>query len=277
MNKVSSIKQIVRGMPTQDGAGVTLTRIIGQPALPRLDPFLMLDEFGSDKPQDYLAGFPQHPHRGFQTVTYMLAGKMEHKDSVGNTGLIEAGGIQWMNAGRGIIHSEMPKKTEGLMRGFQLWVNLPASEKMSLPNYQDIKAAEVPVVDAIVGVEVKVLVGQFHGVSGPVSAQAVKPLFLDCCFKHTQSLSIPCDEQHNFFIYCYEGQISIGGEKLIKGQLAVLNPSSAIELTGEAEACCIVVGGLPIGEPIVQHGPFVMNTEAEIHKAFDDFRSGLFA
>lgn len=143
--------------------------------------------------------------------------------------------------------------------------------------YPTIKAAEVPVVDTIVGVEVKVLVGQFHGVLGPVSAQAFKPLFLDCCFKQTQSMSIPCDEQHNFFIYCYEGQISIGGEKLIVGQLAVLNPSSAIELTGEAEACCIVVDGLPIGEPVVQHGPFVMNTEAEIHKAFNDFRSGRFA
>jgi redox-sensitive bicupin YhaK (pirin superfamily) len=277
MKKVSAIKQIVRGMPTQDGAGVTLTRIIGQPALPRLDPFLMLDEFGSDKPQDYLAGFPEHPHRGFQTVTYMLAGKMEHKDSVGNTGLIETGGIQWMNAGRGIIHSEMPKQTEGLMRGFQLWVNLPASEKMSQPNYQDIKAAEVPVVDVSDGLEVKVLVGQFHGVSGPVSAQAVKPLFLDCCFSQAQVLSIPCDEQHHFFVYCYEGEIKFADETLKKGQLAVLNPATAIEFSAQAAANCIVVGGLPINEPVVQYGPFVMNTQSEIEQAFVDFRNGQLA
>lgn len=237
----------------------------------------MLDEFGSDKAQDYIAGFPEHPHRGFQTVTYMLDGKMEHKDSVGNTGMIETGGIQWMNAGRGIIHSEMPKQTEGLMRGFQLWVNLPASEKMSAPNYQDIKAAEVPVVEAMEGLKVKVLVGEFNGVAGPVTAQAVKPLFLDCMFSKKQSLSIPRDDQQNFFVYCYEGEISIGNEKLLKGQLAVLDFGTDIEIHGNIAANCIVVGGLPINEPIVQYGPFVMNTEQEIRDAFEDYQQGRFA
>lgn len=274
MKNIEAIRQVVRGMPTKDGAGVTLTRLIGQPALPRLDPFLMLDEFGSDKPQDYLAGFPQHPHRGFQTVTYMLAGKMEHRDSVGNSGVIEAGGIQWMNAGRGIIHSEMPKQNEGLMRGFQLWVNLPASEKMSPPNYQDIKAAQVPCVDTFDGIRIKVLVGKFNGVSGPVSTQAMKPLFLDCVFLKKTTLTIPCDEQQNFFVYCYEGEISLGSESLVKGELAVLQPCSGIHLTGEMGANCIVVGGSPINEPIVQYGPFVMNTEREIQQAISDFQSG---
>ncbi|MDP5039780.1 MAG: pirin family protein [Paraglaciecola sp.] len=276
MKHSKQIKQIVRGLATQDGAGVTLTRIIGQPALPRLDPFLMLDEFGSDKPQDYLAGFPEHPHRGFQTVTYMLAGKMEHKDSVGNTGLIETGGIQWMNAGRGIIHSEMPKQTEGLMRGFQLWVNLPAKDKMSAPNYQDIKAADVPVVNISEGLKIKVLAGEFDSVIGPVSAQAVSPLFLDCVFEKKQAVVIPREEQQYFFVYCYEGEVEVGNEKIIKGQLAVLESQTTIELVGEAGAQCIVVGAFPINEPVAQYGPFVMNTEHEIQQAFEDYQKGRF-
>ena len=273
----TKIKQLVSGIATQDGAGVSLTRIIGQPALPRLDPFLMLDEFGSDQPQDYLAGFPEHPHRGFQTVTYMLAGKMEHRDSAGNSGIIETGGIQWMNAGRGIIHSEMPKQTEGLMRGFQLWVNLPSHEKMSAPNYQDIKAEQVPVISEIDGVQIKVLVGEYNGVTGPVSAQAVKPLFIDCHFSHRQELSIPVALDQVFFVYCYEGELNIGQQVVRKGQLAVLEPCSVINLSGAAKSCCIVVGGQPINEPIVQYGPFVMNTEQEIRQAFEDFRQGRFA
>jgi quercetin 2,3-dioxygenase len=224
-----------------------------------------------------LAGFPEHPHRGFQTVTYMLAGKMEHRDSVGNNGLIETGGIQWMNAGRGIIHSEMPKQTEGLMRGFQLWVNLPASEKMSAPNYQDIKAGEVPSVKVTDGLEVKVLVGQFQGISGPVSAQANSPLFLDCRFLKPQSLLIPTDEQQNVFVYCYEGEVSIGEQVITKGQLAVLESTANFELSGQTGGQCIVVGAFPINEPVVQYGPFVMNTEQEIHQAFDDFRHGRLA
>ena len=272
----TKIKQLVSGIATQDGAGVSLTRIIGQPALPRLDPFLMLDEFGSEQPQDYLAGFPEHPHRGFQTVTYMLAGKMEHRDSVGNSGMIETGGIQWMNAGRGIIHSEMPKQTEGLMRGFQLWVNLPANEKMSAPNYQDIKAEQVPVVSEIDGVQIKVLVGEYNGVKGPVEAQAVKPLFIDCHFSQSQELTIPVASEQVFFVYCYEGELTIGQQVVRKGQLAVLESCCLIGLRGAAESRCIVVGGRPINEPVVQYGPFVMNTEQEIRQAIEDFRQGRF-
>lgn len=275
--QATKIKQLVSGIATQDGAGVRLSRIIGQPALPRLDPFLMLDEFGSDQPQDYLAGFPEHPHRGFQTVTYMLAGKMEHRDSAGNSGIIETGGIQWMNAGRGIIHSEMPKQTEGLMRGFQLWVNLPASEKMSAPNYQDIKAEQVPEVTDITGLYIKVLVGEFNGVTGPVDAQAVKPLFIDCHFSQNKDLAIPVANEQVFFVYCYEGELAIGQQVVRKGQLAVLEPCSMINVHGAKQSRCIVVGGRPINEPIVQYGPFVMNTEQEIRQAFEDFRQGRFA
>ena len=272
----TKIKQLVSGIATQDGAGVRLTRIIGQPALPRLDPFLMLDEFGSDQAQDYLAGFPEHPHRGFQTVTYMLAGKMEHRDSVGNKGVIETGGIQWMNAGRGIIHSEMPKQTEGLMRGFQLWVNLPASEKMSAPNYQDIKADQVPVITEQTGLQIKVLVGEFNGVKGPVEAQAVKPLFIDCHFSQSQEVTIPVAPEQVFFVYCYQGELSLGHQVVRKGQLAVLESTNLIGLRGVADSRCIVVGGRPLNEPVVQYGPFVMNTEQEIRQAIEDFRQGRF-
>ena len=272
----TKIKQLVSGIATQDGAGVRLTRIIGQPALPRLDPFLMLDEFGSDQAQDYLAGFPEHPHRGFQTVTYMLAGKMEHRDSVGNKGVIETGGIQWMNAGRGIIHSEMPKQTEGLMRGFQLWVNLPASEKMSAPNYQDIKADQVPVITEQTGLQIRVLVGEFNGVKGPVEAQAVKPLFIDCHFSQNQEVTIPVAPEQVFFVYCYQGELSLGHQVVRKGQLAVLESTNLIGLRGVADSRCIVVGGRPLNEPVVQYGPFVMNTEQEIRQAIEDFRQGRF-
>lgn len=273
---IARIKQIVRGMPTQDGAGVTLTRIIGQPALPRLDPFLMLDEFGSDKAQDYIAGFPEHPHRGFQTVTYMLAGKMEHQDSVGNKGLIETGGIQWMNAGKGIIHSEMPKQTAGLMRGFQLWVNLPAKQKMSEPNYQDIPANQVPVFEDLAGIKIKVLVGEFNGVEGPVKAESIEPLFLDCHFEDQMTLSVPVDLHYVFFVYCYENEVLIGDELVSKGQLAVLNSAELIAISGKKDSACIIVGGRPINEPIVQYGPFVMNTEQEIKQAYEDYRQGRF-
>ena len=190
------ISKIVTGMAAQDGAGVKLKRVLGQPALRNLDPFLMLDEFGSKNPNDYLAGFPAHPHRGFQTVTYMLEGKMLHQDSAGNKGLIEKGGIQWMNAGRGIIHEEMPQHSEKAMRGFQLWVNLPAAEKMSAPNYQDIQADNVPTVE-LENLSVKVLAGEFHGISGPVSTQAVKPLFLDFTFANATSVEVPLSESHN--------------------------------------------------------------------------------
>lgn len=281
-----SVEKMVTGIATSDGAGVSLTRIIGQPNLPRLDPFLMLDFFGSDNPGEYIAGFPAHPHRGFQTVTYMLAGKMRHKDSVGNNGLIEAGGIQWMNAGKGIIHEEMPEQEEGLLKGFQLWVNLPANEKLSAPNYQDITPDKVPSVN-IEDAEVKVLAGEVGGVTGPVKTTAVAPTFLDVTLSGDTAVDI--NDGDSAFIYVYEGDVAIvdnsGQRKPLKcGQLAVLTQqgnavrlSSSIEADKMSmdEAKFILVSGKPINEPIVQYGPFVMNTQQEIVQAFNDYQNGV--
>lgn len=272
--KSRTIVKIVTGIDTQDGAGVKLKRIIGQRSLPRIDPFLMLDEFGSDQAQDYIAGFPEHPHRGFQTVTYMLEGKMEHRDSVGNVGLIESGGIQWMNAGKGIIHAEMPKQTEGMMRGFQLWVNLPAKEKMSEPGYQDIPAHCVPEVVVSAHSKVKVLAGSYAGVTGPVATQAVKPLFLDILFNQTGEVSVPITFAHNAFIYCYGGSIQIEGQVLNNGQLGELSGGDEVVISASGSASLIVVAGQPLDEPVVQYGPFVMNTEQEIEQALRDYQNG---
>ncbi|WP_102795023.1 pirin family protein [Bowmanella denitrificans] len=271
------IIQTLSGIRTQDGAGVALTRLIGQPALPRLDPFLMLDEFGSDQPSDYLAGFPPHPHRGFQTVTYMLAGKMGHADSVGNKGVIETGGLQWMNAGKGIIHEEMPQQTQGVMRGFQLWVNLPASEKMSAPGYQDIASDKVTEVSPQPGILIRVLAGELFGATGPVSTQAVKPLFVDVQTQQGGEIDIPLPQYHNAFIYPYEGQLSVGDKLLKKGQLAVLGHGENLGLKLATDTRFILVAGEPIGEPVVQYGPFVMNTEAEIKQAISDYQQGRLA
>ena len=281
-NEQKAIEKVVTGMPTSDGAGVSLTRIIGQPDLPRLDPFLMLDFFGSDNPGEYIAGFPPHPHRGFQTVTYMLAGKMRHKDSVGNEGVIEAGGIQWMNAGRGIIHEEMPEQEKGLLQGFQLWVNLPASEKMSAPNYQDIQPDNVPTV-RVQDAEVKVLAGEVNGVEGPVRTTAVAPTFLDVALKSgSASIAVKTDEAA--FIYVYEGRVIINKgaqstETIVsQGELGVLSHhGKQLFVSSEAKCKFIVVSGKPINEPVVQYGPFVMNTQQEIIQAFNDYQSGTLA
>ena len=282
------VEKVVSGIATSDGAGVSLTRIIGQPDLPRLDPFLMLDFFGSNNPGEYIAGFPAHPHRGFQTVTYMLAGKMRHKDSVGNEGVIEAGGIQWMNAGKGIIHEEMPEQEEGLLQGFQLWVNLPASEKMSSPNYQDIKPNEVPEV-SLPNATVKVLAGSVQGTCGPVKTAAVSPSFYDVTLKQGDT-EIQLEEGSSGFVYVYEGQCntavnndangsrSDSNTTLKSGELGVLsNEGCSIVLSTDTQCKCIVVAGQPINEPVVQYGPFVMNTQQEIIKAFNDYQSGTLA
>lgn len=282
VNAQKTIEKVVTGMPTSDGAGVSLTRIIGQPDLPRLDPFLMLDFFGSDNPGEYIAGFPPHPHRGFQTVTYMLAGKMRHKDSVGNEGVIDAGGIQWMNAGRGIIHEEMPEQEEGLLQGFQLWVNLPAIEKMSAPNYQDIQPDSVPTAH-IQNADVKVLAGAIEGVQGPVKTTAVSPTFLDVALKSGPS-EIAMSSDESAFIYVYEGDVVInkddqGNETILEqGELGVLSQKGTqLCVSTDTECKFIVVSGKPINEPVVQYGPFVMNSQQEIVQAFNDYQSGVLA
>jgi quercetin 2,3-dioxygenase len=263
------------GMAAQDGAGVKLTRIIGQPRLPDLDPFLMLDEFGSDDPNAYIAGFPDHPHRGFETVTYMLAGAMRHRDNKGNVGLLGPGSIQWMTAGRGIVHSEMPEQHEGLMRGFQLWINLPAKDKLCPPRYQDIAPDLVPQVTLAPGVRAKVLVGELGGVRG-----TTQPLYFDLAFDPDSKVEMTLPSEHNSFVYVYEGSLQIGeaaAQTVAKGAIAVLSTGEFLDLkAGPAGARALVIAGRPLREPVAKYGPFVMNTRAELEQAFEDFQAGRF-
>jgi hypothetical protein len=266
------------GMPASDGAGVKLNRIIGQPALPDLDPFLLLDEFGSDDPKAYIAGFPTHPHRGFETVTYMLAGRMRHHDNAGNEGLLGPGSVQWMTAGRGILHSEMPEQDAGLMQGFQLWVNLPAKDKMTAPRYQDIAADRVPTAQLGDGASVKVLAGEIAGVRGPVDPGETQPIFLDLTLAAGGSARVPLPEGHNAFVYVYEGEADVGdpAEHLARGRIGVLSSGDDVALSSKDGGRLIVVAGKPLREPVAKYGPFVMNTEAELRQAFADFRAGKF-
>jgi hypothetical protein len=269
----------IRGRAASDGAGVKLTRVIGQPALPDLDPFLMLDEFGSDKGADYIGGFPDHPHRGFETVTYMLAGSMRHGDNQGNVGLLRPGSVQWMTAGRGIIHSEMPEQEEGLMQGFQLWVNLPAKDKMCKPRYQDIDPEKIPVVERPDGTKVKVLVGSFDGVRGPVTDVATDPLYLDITLPAGVKASVPVEAEHNAFAYVFEGSARIGAEAQLveRGLLAVLSLGETVTVEGGPDGGrLILVAGRPLREPVAKYGPFVMNTPQEIRQAIADYQAGRF-
>ena len=266
------------GMPASDGAGVKLNRIIGQPALPDLDPFLLLDEFGSDDPAAYIGGFPSHPHRGFETVTYMLAGRMRHKDNAGNEGLLGPGSVQWMTAGRGILHSEMPEQDAGLMQGFQLWVNLPAKDKLTDPRYQDIAADRVPTAQLGEGVSAKVLAGEIAGVRGPVDPGETQPIFLDIALAPGGAASVTLPEGHNAFVYVFDGEAEVGrpGEALTSGRVGVLSTGDEVALASKAGGRLILVAGKPLREPVAKYGPFVMNTEAELQQAFADFRAGKF-
>ena len=275
-----SVERVVAGTPTSDGAGVKLTRVLTQPLQRRLDPFLMLDAFGSDDPDDYIAGFPDHPHRGFETVTYMIAGRMRHRDSAGHEGLLENGGVQWMTAGRGVIHSEIPQQEAGVMEGFQLWLNLPASEKMSTPWYRDFAAAELPRFVTDAGVDVTVIAGASHGVTGAVTREATAPLYLDLHLPAGARFEQPLPAGHNAFVYAYRGEVRIGAETLPAQRMAILaNDAEAdgvvIEATGEAKV--LLIAGRPLNEPIAQYGPFVMNTDQEIYQALNDFRDGRLA
>jgi len=271
--------RVIRGIPTSDGAGVALTRIIGQPALPDLDPFLLLDEFRSDKGSDYAAGFPEHPHRGFETVTYILAGRMRHRDSKGNSGLLTAGSVQWMTAGRGIVHSEMPEQEDGLMWGFQLWVNLPSKDKMIEPRYQDIAPDRIPQVESN-GARVRVLAGSYDGKVGPVQAPDTDPVYLDVQLAAGATFDTKLPPAHNAFVYVYDGEARVGtaAERTIKErELAVLSHGDHAVVRAVSEgARFILVAGRPLGEPVARYGPIVMNTEAELQRAFDDIRAGRF-
>lgn len=280
MSESRSADRVIVGMPTNDGAGVKLTRVIGQPALQDLDPFLLLDEFRSDEASDYIAGFPEHPHRGFETVTYMLAGRMRHGDNQGNTGLLRPGSVQWMTAGRGILHSEMPEQEDGLMWGFQLWVNLPASDKMTAPRYQDVPPEEIRTVERAGGVQIKVIAGEVDNVGGAVSAAATDPTYLDVSLPAGSRFDHVLPSDYAAFVYVFEGSVDIGSgdtaKNVDRGELAILSPGKSIQIANpiSKDARLLLVAGWPLKEPIVRHGPFVMNSDAEIRQAIDDFRAG---
>jgi len=266
---------VIRGQPTSDGAGVKLTRVIGQRALPDLDPFLMLDEFGSEKGADYIGGFPDHPHRGFETVTYMLDGRMRHWDNKGHSGLLVSGSVQWMTAGRGLVHSEMPEQADGLMRGFQLWINLPAKDKMCEPRYQEYAPEQIPVAHPAAGVAVKVIAGEVSGVKGPVGDVATGPTYLDIALEKGARFSQRLPKEHNAFAYVFEGGATLGTKAMEKSQLAVLSQGEVFTVTADTQpARLILVAGRPLREPVAKYGPFVMNTPDEIHQAIADYQAG---
>ena len=279
------VERMVTGQPTSDGAGVKLTRLLTQDLQQRLDPFLMLDNFASDDPNDYGAGFPNHPHRGFETVTYMISGRMRHRDSAGHEGLLQNGGVQWMTAGRGLIHSELPEQEEGAMEGFQLWLNLPASDKMRTPWYRDIQSAEIPEVRTPQGVTVRVIAGASHGVAGSVQREVTLPLYLDVHLPAGAGFEQPLPADHNAFVCVYRGTLEVldaqgGAQSVPRGRMAILaNGGDGVRVrAGTNEpARALLIGGRPLREPIAQYGPFVMNTREQLIQAVEDFNNGRLA
>ncbi|WP_415845222.1 pirin family protein [Stutzerimonas zhaodongensis] len=274
------ILAISTGRATSDGAGVRLTRLFGGAAPERFDPFLMLDEFGSDNPDEYIAGFPPHPHRGFETITYMIEGRMRHEDHLGNVGLLESGGVQWMTAARGVIHSEMPEQQNGLMRGFQLWLNLPAASKMSDPDYRDFAPAQIPKVRLPSGIEAVVIAGCFRADGldqpGAVERPDTDPQLYDLQLPPGSDIEPTLPEGHRLLLYVFEGEVSVSGETVANNQLARLSDEGALRLSSASGARVLLLAGRPIEEPIVQYGPFVMNSREEIEQALRDVREGVF-
>ena len=275
-----SVERLVQGQATSDGAGVRLTRVLTQDLQRRLDPYLMLDAFGTDNPGDYIGGFPDHPHRGFETITYMLAGRMRHRDSAGNVGLLAPGAVQWMTAGRGVIHSEMPEQQEGRMEGFQLWLNLPGRDKMRDPWYRDVAPDEVPRLE-LPGVRGRVIAGRSHGVEGAVQRDTTEPLYLDLELEPGASFGQPLAPAHNAFFVVYRGSATIGEREVRSGRMAILAngpDTDGVALTAGPEgAHALLIAGRPLTEPIAQHGPFVMNTREQLFQAVADFQAGRLA
>ena len=276
------VESLVQGQDTQDGAGVRLTRVLTHDLQYRLDPFLMLDAFGSDKPDEYIAGFPNHPHRGFETVTYMIAGRMRHKDSAGNEGLLQNGGVQWMTAGHGLTHSEMPEQENGVMEGFQLWLNLPSQHKLCAPSYRDFQSDDIPEVTTDKGVVVRVIAGGSHGTVGAVQRDHTHPIYLDVHFPNTDDTvfeqALPAT--HNAFLYVYRGGLEVVQDNRaspvpLKRMAILSNEGDGVVLRAKANTRAILIAGQPLREPIAQYGPFVMNTREELVQAVDDFRAGL--
>lgn len=274
-----AVERLVGGQGVMDGAGVRINRVLTQSLQRRLDPFLMLDIFGSNDPGDYIAGFPDHPHRGFETVTYMIAGRMRHRDNAGHEGLLENGGMQWMTAGRGVIHSEMPEQEEGLMEGFQLWLNLPAKDKMADPWYRDYQAGDLPRYETGDGVAVIVIAGESRGVAGAVCRPVTEPLYLDIHLPAGAEFAEVLPAGHNAFVVPYRGTVTVAATQVPQGRMALLgNAGDGVVLRAEGgPAKAVLIAGRPLNEPIVQHGPFVMNSQEEILQAFRDYRDGRFA
>ena len=281
-NTSSTARAIVKqspGLETSDGDGVSLRRMVGTPDVGMVDPLLLLDAFGSDEPTDYIGGFPDHPHRGFETVTYMLAGRMRHKDNAGHEGVIETGGVQWMTAGRGIVHSEMPEQEEGLLAGFQLWINLPADKKMSEPAYQEFAASFIPIETLDGGGTVKVIAGGTdQGTVGPVKNETTYPIYMDISLKAGATFVQQVPANHGGFIYVIDGQVDLGdGEAVPAGSVGVLGEGDHVNVNaGDAAVRFLLISAQSINEPVAWGGPFVMNTQDEIHQAFDDYRHGRF-
>jgi redox-sensitive bicupin YhaK (pirin superfamily) len=274
------IERILEGVATSDGAGVKLTRVLTGHLQKRLDPFLLLDAFSSDNPDDYIAGFPDHPHRGFETVTYMLSGRMRHRDNAGHEGLLENGGVQWMTAGRGVIHSEIPEQEDGVMEGFQLWLNLPAQSKMTAPWYRDYPSTAIPEYLTPQGVTLRVIAGSSNGVAGAVAREITEPLYLDIHLPAGTEFSTGLPDTHNAFIYVYRGAVSVDDVQISSRCMGILSNTPGadnVTLSATEDARLILVAGKPLNESIVQYGPFVMNTQQEIQQALNDFRNGHFS
>jgi quercetin 2,3-dioxygenase len=275
--KTRELQRVIPSIPASDGAGVKLRRSLGASELQRHDPFLMLDEFYSDDPDDYLAGFPSHPHRGFETVTYMLDGHMRHEDNHGNRGDLGPGDVQWMSAARGIIHSEMPQQTEGRMRGFQLWLNLPAAEKMKPAAYRDISSREIPVLEPGDAVSLKVIAGKFRETAGPIHGGATDPYYFDIRLDAGGTFEAALPSGHNAFLYAYEGEASVGDKVLPHRAAGILTDGETVRVKSGKGARVLLLAGKPLREPVVQYGPFVMNTREEIERAIADYQSGALA
>ncbi len=269
------ISRVVAGMAATDGAGVRLRRVIGTPALADIDPFLMLDEFGSDDPDAYIAGFPDHPHRGFETITYMLAGRMRHRDNKGHEGVLNPGDAQWMTAGSGLIHSEMPEQDHGLLLGFQFWLNLPAADKMQPPHYQDISANLIPVIDHD-GLRLTLVAGELDGHRGPVASPVTQPLIAVLDFSVSTAIHIPVADGHAGFAYAQTGDVQVGGTVIPQGHLGVLAGDGPVSVSAHQGARLLLATARPLGEAVARHGPFVMNTRQELIQAFADYDAGLF-
>jgi quercetin 2,3-dioxygenase len=273
-----TLQRIIRSIPASDGAGVKLRRSLGQSNGARLDPFLMLDEFSSDDAADYIAGFPDHPHRGFETATYILDGHMLHEDHLGNRGDLKSGGVQWMTAGRGIIHSEMPQQDRGRMRGFQLWINLPARDKMKPAGYRDLQPGDIPEAALPGGGKVRVIAGTFSGTAGPIQGVATDATYLDAHVAPGAGFSHSLPDGYNAFLYPYEGSVQVGGQTLESQSAGILSTEGDVSVTaGPQGARFLLLAGRPIGEPVVQYGPFVMNTQDEIEQAIRDYQAGILA